>query len=63
MYVWYGTNEYNFERLANPPSYEPTRCAKCNKVIRLAEDGYSVKESEYLCEACSYREFAQRFKG
>jgi hypothetical protein len=25
MYVWHGTNEYNFEKLENPPDYEP-RC-------------------------------------
>jgi len=24
-YVHYGTNEYNFEKLENPPSYEPTK--------------------------------------
>jgi hypothetical protein len=58
MYVWHGTNEYNFEKLANPPSYPPTRCAKCRKVIHLGEDGYSVKGKEYLCEDCSSREFA-----
>ena len=23
--VWYGTNEYNFEKLPDPPSYEPTK--------------------------------------
>jgi len=26
MYVYYGTNEYNFEKLENPPDYEPTKC-------------------------------------
>ena len=31
MYVYYGTNEYNFEILKNPPSYEPTRCSKWNR--------------------------------
>jgi len=63
MYVYYGTNEYNFEKLVNPPSYQPTKCAKCKKVIRLGEDGYSVKGKEYLCEACSSREFAKLLKG
>src|SRR3989344_5424360 len=24
MYVWYGMNEYNFEKLSNPPAFEPT---------------------------------------
>lgn len=62
MYVYYGTNEYNFEKLANPPAYPPTKCAKCKKVIRLGEDGYSIKGKEYFCEECSHREFAKLFK-
>ena len=43
MYVYYGTNEYNFEKLENPPEYEPTRCAQCASVIVLSEGGYSSK--------------------
>jgi hypothetical protein len=43
MYVWYGTNEYNFEKLANPPTFAPTHCAGCQKVIRLAVDGYTIE--------------------
>ncbi len=56
MYVWYGTNEYNFEKLPNPPSYEPTRCSNCGAVIILGEDEYSVKPGkhgrEYECSRC-----------
>src|SRR3954467_15303277 len=26
LYVWFATNEYNFEVLDNPPQYEPTVC-------------------------------------
>lgn len=63
MYVWYGTNEYNFEKLSNPPTYKPTKCARCKKVIRLGEDGYSIKGKEYLCEKCSNQESAKLFKG
>ncbi len=37
IYVYNGTNEYNFEVLENPPKYKPTRCSKCNKIIKLAE--------------------------
>jgi hypothetical protein len=63
MYVWYGTNEYNFEKLPNPPSYKPTRCIKCKKVIRLGEDGYTIiKRGEYLCMDCSDLKFADLFK-
>ncbi len=53
-YVYFGTNEYNFEKLENPPEYEPTRCAECNKVISLSEEGYTIKPSgDYVCENCS----------
>lgn len=53
MYVWYGTNEYNFVKLENPPAYEPTRCKKCNTVINLGEDGYMMSNEGYFCERCS----------
>ncbi len=53
MYVWYGTNEYNFQKLKNPPAYELTLCASCEARIRLGEDGYTLKSSgEHLCAAC-----------
>jgi hypothetical protein len=53
MYVYFGTNEYNFEKLVNPPKYKPTRCAKCKKVISLSRDGYSIKGGKYYCMECS----------
>jgi hypothetical protein len=57
MYVWYGTNEYNFEKLPNPPSYKPTKCSKCGTVINLSEDAYSIRGGEhgreYWCEDCT----------
>jgi len=52
MYVWYGTNEYNFEKLENPPAYEPTHCAGCGRVIRLGSDGYVIGPGGYRCEEC-----------
>ena len=52
MYVHYGTNKYNFEVLEDPPSYEPTRCSKCNRIIKLAKGGYSVLGDEYTCSGC-----------
>jgi hypothetical protein len=62
MYVWYGTNEYNFEILHNPPSYKPTSCSKCGRVIRLARDGYTRSGNEYWCEQCSEKEMAKQFR-
>ncbi|MBX9758541.1 MAG: hypothetical protein K2Y29_07155 [Beijerinckiaceae bacterium] len=52
MYVYFGTNEYNFEVLENPPSYEPTHCKQCGKVIRLAIDGHSFSRGGYRCMEC-----------
>jgi hypothetical protein len=52
MYVHYGTNEFNFVKLPNPPAFEPTRCAKCSRVIKLAEEGYSVSSAGTICLAC-----------
>lgn len=53
MYVYYATNEYNFEKLKNPPSYRPTRCSKCKRRIVLDEGGYLIKGGEYFCWKCS----------
>jgi hypothetical protein len=58
MYVWYGTNEFNFVKLENPPDYEPTRCTQCNRIIKLAEESYSTKGGgSYLCERCTEKKF------
>lgn len=52
-YVWYGTNDYNFEKLPNPPTYPPTHCAKCKRIIRRGEDEYtSIPDGTFLCEQC-----------
>lgn len=53
MYVYFGTNEYNFEKLPNPPAYKPTRCGGCGAVIKLSEGGYSVSKEGYRCAKCS----------
>lgn len=49
MYVWYSTNEFNFEKLKNPPHFEPTYCAICHTRIALGNGGYSTKGDSYLC--------------
>jgi recombinational DNA repair protein (RecF pathway) len=59
LYVYYGTNEYNFERLENPPAFEPTVCDGCGRILRLAEEGYSVSRGGYFCEPCT----AKRMRG
>ena len=60
MYVWYGTNEYNFQKLPNPPSFKPTRCAHCGVIIHLGTDGYSQLGNRYLCEDCSDEELEKK---
>ena len=57
MYVYFGTNEYNFEKLSKLPKYEPTQCIKCNRVIRLGTDGYSYDPEGYLCDKCTSKKF------
>lgn len=52
MYVWYGTNEYNFEKLENPPEYDPTLCSSCGRIIKLGTDGYSLLGDKYTCAKC-----------
>jgi hypothetical protein len=56
LYVHSATNEYNFEKLANPPPFEPTHCARCGVVIRLTEGGYSIQGDQFYCEACGLRD-------
>ncbi|MEK9130443.1 MAG: hypothetical protein AAB526_03575 [Patescibacteria group bacterium] len=51
-YVDMATNEYNFEKLENPPKYEPTKCIKCGCVIKLADGGYSMNKEGYVCMNC-----------
>ncbi len=53
MYVYYGTNDYNFVKLENPPTFEPTHCATCGKVISLGYDGYMMSGKQYFCERCA----------
>lgn len=52
MYVDSGTNEYNFEKLENPPDYEPTTCRKCGAVIVLSEGGYTQSSDGFRCGKC-----------
>lgn len=59
MFVWYGTNEYNFEKLPNPPAFEPTHCDGCGAVVSLVMGGYSEGPEGLLCAECSERRFAR----
>lgn len=61
MYVHYGTNEYNFEKLPNPPAYEPTKCHTCGEVIVLGDGGYSIQGGNYFCPTCSEERRSEPF--
>lgn len=52
MYVYYGTNAYNFETLPNPPAFEPTHCGACGRVIVLSEESYQRGRGGYRCADC-----------
>lgn len=51
-YVCYGTNEYNFRKLTNPPKFEPTRCSKCGRIIDRMHEGFVQSGVDYFCEDC-----------
>lgn len=52
MVAWYGTNEYNWEKMPNPPKFKPTKCFKCGKIINLPQGGYSHGKEGYQCSDC-----------
>jgi len=56
MYNWYGTNEYNFDKLPKLLEYEPAICKHCGKVISLVNDGYSGFKGDYTCWDCLLKE-------
>lgn len=58
-YVYLWTNEYNFEKLKNPPKYDPTICHKCWDIIIRSEWWYSVLCKEFSCFKCSNDIFKQ----
>lgn len=52
MVAWFGTNEYNWETMPDPPTFEPTLCHKCGKRIVLSEGGYTLGRDGYTCSDC-----------
>jgi len=54
LYVWHSTNKYNYDKLKNPPEYEPTYCSECNCTIRLGEECHSHNNDAYFCFRCSF---------
>jgi len=63
MYAYYGTNDYNFQKLANPPKFEPTLCAKCGRRIALGDGGYTQMGDTYACIDCSEQDIQSLLRG
>lgn len=59
MYVYYGTDEYNFRVLPNPPKYEPTKCDGCGEIIVKSMGGYSEGPDGVFCGECTAERFGR----
>lgn len=56
-YVWYGTDEYNFEKLPDPPKFEPTLCGNCKHIIKRSEEEYTLlPNGQFFCEICGTKQ-------
>lgn len=54
IFVWYGTNQWNFVKLENLPSFKPTLCSTCGQRIRLGTDEHTIKpDGRRLCGRCA----------
>jgi hypothetical protein len=62
MYVWYGTNNFNFSKLETPPPYEPTKCIDCGCLIVLSSDQYARCADGHRCLDCSDLQAEKRFR-
>ena len=58
LYVYNGTNDYNFVKLEHPPEFAPTLCARCQRRIVLPEGGYTWSKGKYICMDCDDRAVA-----
>lgn len=63
MYVHMGTNEYNFEILTDPPTFEPTTCIDCGTVIDMGAGGFSMSSDGYRCGRCMVKSTGKKRSG
>ena len=56
IYDWYGSNEYNFDKLDELLPFVPIRCGKCQGMIFQSQEGYAaLPDGTYRCDRCSPR--------
>jgi hypothetical protein len=60
IYVWYGTNKFNFVKLDKLPKYELTVCCRCKSRIKLGEEGFLNYRNRYYCSSCALATQAER---
>jgi hypothetical protein len=61
LYLYYGTNKYNFEPLEETPAYEATHCSQCGRVIILGQGSYARTDIGFLCDRCMAKAFPELF--
>ena len=49
LYVWWGTNEWNFEPLEHPPEIMETRCSVCHRKATLPKPDKPGPRREFVC--------------
>lgn len=53
MYDWYGSNEYNFDKLDDLLPFTPIRCGICRSMIFQSQESYAaLPDGTYRCERC-----------
>ncbi len=62
LYVYFGTNEYNFEKLKDIPEFEYERCAECGGIVKQGEEGFSGDGTNVWCEKCTRKRMETYFK-
>lgn len=53
IYDWYGSNEYNFDKLDKLLPFTPICCGQCGSMIIQSHEGYAaLPDGTYRCERC-----------
>ena len=52
MVAWYGTNEFNFEKLKDVPKFKPKHYEDCKKEIYISKENHIVLGGKVWCSKC-----------